>query len=242
MSDHIFAVPDEVRTYVAPGLEVPLKPVVHEFIRRAIVHMRLFSKMKDGFRAPIDVPLNLAPIMVVGKALNSDAAFMYSKIQKIIVLIMSMYTNGVLPRDVVDIWKSNGRNLCDVDAFAYILENIDRWIIDDVVGKNWHPVLFYHSRMEPYYIGARLAGCSAEIVKAGTVVDTPSKFVWAEERWADAVGEPPIVEKDDVGDVAIIAPALPPRDNVAKTQVRGRGRGRGRGKYNSSSRRGRRGD
>jgi hypothetical protein len=170
-SDHTFVLPEVPRQYASKGYgkntPVTMTPIVHEFLRRCIVHLRNFCKMRDGVSAPIDVPCNLAPLLVVGKSLSSMDSACVPRLEKMIVLMMSMYTNGVIPSVIRGIWMNGDKpvkNMNDSEAFMTIYNMIDSVIIDDVCGKDWCSSLFYHSKMEKYYCGARLAGCESLVV------------------------------------------------------------------------------
>jgi hypothetical protein len=273
LSDHVIALPEDVCEYVINNVTYTMRPIVHEFFRRCMVHLRLFCRMKREVEAPspFDVVLPLDPAMVVGKSIVNDGTAFSRKAEKLVVLFMAMYTQGQIPKELFG-WSADmslypelqdskvsqlkGTHFfSDASLFESIVDSIDRWVDDSVIGKPWHKTIFYNSRMSMYLQHSRIGGGESKIVvddplpplgpKLASIIEYPPLKVSAMKHteddtavWsyvADALNEAShdkfrlSVCSPTPGTVA--PPATPQNERVDRGRSRGRGRrGNGRGR------------
>jgi hypothetical protein len=160
LSECILVYPDIVCEYdYDNGKIMKFTPLVHEFIRRAIRHIRLFIRAPRGV-IPFDQVLPLDPIMIIGKSAMKLPSRERIFFNKFCILVICMYTNAKFPSEAIKLLESVKQ---DKDRFAVIVENIDNWITDYAATLEWGPKLLYSESALPPLSCARFGGCDSQL-------------------------------------------------------------------------------
>jgi hypothetical protein len=236
LANHVIALPNVVRDYSyndREGLKqmITLTPIINEFIRKVVRHMRMLSKKDSTGHAPFDVILPIDPIMTIGKSMRSLPIKTQKIVSKFCFMALCMYGNGELPLPLYKFLHDNQDGISDLVRISYIIYNINDWISESVCSTLWHPIFMISSHMKGLYVGSRFSGaetvmvCSKPVSLVASICETPVDIpdvATGEVSWAD------IDEEDSIKVVSGVV--HPSRENRIRDKPAGKDRGKSKGK------------
>jgi hypothetical protein len=155
---HSFMIPDVLRTYTCLGLEEPiiLKPVINEFIRRFIRHLRLASRGHV-----VDTIWPLDPIMIVSRSVSGLDAATRLFVDQFLALAVMFYTSLRLPSSLsreLHLMATRQIPNGDEDRFRFIYINIKDWFTSSVSRMFYPKCFFIDQRCESFYKDVNFTG------------------------------------------------------------------------------------
>jgi hypothetical protein len=195
MAKHALLISDTDTELVLGNAKIMMPMIVVEFLRVGMVHLRNYIKALQSTStrklAPFDTVFPISPLFLVGRALRASGTTVVKKrvISKVITLLMSMWTTGQIPTEIVQ-WYQGGS---DHILLSYLMEKLytEEWMTNAGAGE-WHDTVYINEWMVPMYIETRMSGANMAIVETSRrfdqdfedVVDVTGevkKLSWADE-------------------------------------------------------------